>query len=126
MTSHFGWEDDIQRGKRRWNSGVRIEAEVASPVRAVLEGTVVYSGQREGYGHTVVLEHKDGFRSYYSNLEENSLQIGDRIRHGAEFAKLAVQADPGQNGENSASLYFEFKKGEMAINPENAIKRIEG
>ena len=126
VTSHFGWEDDVQRGKRRWNSGVRIEAEAASPVRAVLDGTVVYSGQREGYGHTVVLEHKDGFRSYYSNLEEGSLQVGDRIRHGAEFAKLAAQADPGQNGENSASLYFEFKKGEMAINPENAIKRIEG
>ncbi|MCL1939149.1 MAG: peptidoglycan DD-metalloendopeptidase family protein [Desulfovibrionaceae bacterium] len=123
VTSRFGWEDDPASGKRRWNSGVWISAAPDAPVRAVLPGTVVYAGPREGRGYTVVLEHQDGYRSYYSNLEPNSLQIGEQIRHGAEFAKIMAQPSPTVNGENSASLHFELKKGEMALNPESAINR---
>ena len=123
VTSHFGWEDDPASGKRRWNSGVWIASAPDTPVRAVLPGTVVYAGPREGRGHTVILEHNGGYRSYYSNLEPSPLQIGEHIRHGAEFARIAVQPSPAVNGENSASLHFELKKGEMALNPESAINR---
>jgi len=123
VVSRFGWTDDPASGKRHWNSGVEIAATPDTPVRAVLPGTVVYSGQREGFGHTVVLEHRDGYRSYYSNLQQNSVKIGDQIRHGAEFARVAVQTSPAMQGEKSASLHFELKKGEMALNPESAIQR---
>jgi Rod binding domain-containing protein len=123
VTSRFGWEDDPASGKRRWNSGVWIAAAPDTPVRAVLPGTVVYAGPREGRGHSVVLEHQNGYRSYYSNLEPSPLQIGEHIRHGAEFARIAEQPSPAVNRENSASLHFELKRGEMAINPESAINR---
>lgn len=123
VVSHFGWEDDKAGGSRRWNSGIRIAAGEQNPVRAVLAGTVVYAGEREGYGHTVVMEHKDGFRSYYSNLADSSVRVGDVISRGAEFAKVAVPTPSQAQGAKSASLYFELKKGEMALNPENAIER---
>ena len=123
VVSRFGWADDVASGKRRWNPGVQIAAQAHAPVRAVLPGTVVYAGQRDGYGHTVVLEHKDGFRSYYGRLEPGTVKVGDTIRAGAEFAKIAAEPTPAGNGENSALLHFELKKGEMALNPESAINR---
>ncbi|MDL2291507.1 M23 family metallopeptidase, partial [Desulfovibrio sp. OttesenSCG-928-F20] len=119
----FGWEDDAASGKRRWNAGIKIAASPQAPVRAVLPGTVVYAGQRDGVGHTVVLEHKDGFRSYYGHLEPGSVKVGDQIRSGAEFAKIAAEPSVSGNMANSASLHFELKKGEMALNPESAIRR---
>ena len=125
VVSRFGWEDDQATGKRRWNSGINIAAPAESPVRAILAGTVVYSGQREGHGNTVVLEHKGGYRSYYENLESTGLQVGDKVQHGSNFAKIAAQPSSSSDGENSASLYFEIKKGEMALNPESAIRRME-
>mgnify|MGYP003621274740 CR=1 FL=1 len=121
VTSRFGWDESDGAGKRRWNSGITIAAPAGSPVRAILAGRVVYAGPREGYGNTVVLEHKDGLRSYYGNLQEPSLRVGDKIKHGADFAKIAAQPQE----ENSASLHFEMKKGEMALNPESAIRRME-
>ncbi|MDL2316007.1 peptidoglycan DD-metalloendopeptidase family protein [Desulfovibrio sp. OttesenSCG-928-A18] len=124
VSSKFGWEDDPATGKRVWNSGIGISTTPSTPVRAVLPGTVVYAGQRDGYGHSIVLEHRDGYRSYYSNLVPGTVKVGDQIRHGAEFAQVAAQPLASGNGENSASLYFELKKGEMAINPENAIRRL--
>ena len=123
VTSRFGWEDDAA-GKRRWNAGITIAAPADSPVRAVLAGRVVYAGPREGHGNTVVLEHKDGFRSYYSNLQQTTLKVGDKIKHGANFAKIAAQPSSSPDGENSAFLHFEIKKGEMALNPESAIRRM--
>jgi murein DD-endopeptidase MepM/ murein hydrolase activator NlpD len=123
VVSRFGWEDS-PAGKRQWNSGVRIAAAPGAPVRAVLPGTVVYAGPRDGYGNTVVLEHKGGFRSYYGNVDLPSLQVGEKIKHGAEFASVATQPFPGAEGENSAILHFELKKGEMALNPESAIRRL--
>ncbi len=123
VTSRFGWEDDAA-GKRRWNAGITIAAPADSPVRAVLAGRVVYAGPREGHGNTVVLEHKDGFRSYYSNLQQTALKVGDKIKHGANFAKIATQPSSSPDGENSAFLHFEMKKGEMALNPESAIRRM--
>ena len=124
VASRFGWEDDAATGKRRWNSGITIAAPADSPVRAVLAGRVVYAGQREGYGNTVVLEHKDGYRSYYGNLQGTGLKVGDKIKHGANFAKIATQPSSSPDGENSAFLHFELKKGEMALNPESAIRRM--
>ena len=124
VTSRFGWEDDAATGKRRWNAGITIAAPADSPVRAVLAGRVVYAGPREGHGNTVVLEHKDGFRSYYSNLQQTTLKVGDKIKHGANFAKIAAQPSSSPDGENSAFLHFEMKKGEMALNPESAIRRM--
>ncbi|MDL2279270.1 peptidoglycan DD-metalloendopeptidase family protein [Desulfovibrio sp. OttesenSCG-928-G11] len=123
VLSRFGWEDDPVSGKRRWNAGVKISAEPQTPVRAVLAGTVVYAGQREGSGHTVVLEHSGGFRSYYGRLEPGSVKVGDKIRAGSEFAKTAAEPSSPENGEKSAFLHFELKKGEMALNPESAINR---
>ena len=124
VAARFGWEDDPATGKRRWNSGVRIDAAAGTPVRAVLDGTVVYAGQRDGVGNSVVLEHKNGYRSYYGNLMPFDVKIGDRIKHGAEFAKIASQAPSSPDGEKTASLHFELKKGEMALNPEIAIPRV--
>lgn len=123
VTSRFGWEDDPVSGKRRWNAGIKISAGADAPVRAVLPGTVVYAGEREGYGYTVVLEHKDGYRSYYSNLAGAGVRVGDKIAHGAEFAKIAAQPSGQGMAEKTAPLHFELKKGEMALNPESAIDR---
>ena len=76
-------------------------------------------------GHdSVVLEHKGGYRSYYGNLMPFEVKIGDKVKHGAEFAKIASQAPSSLHEENSASLHFELKKGEMALNPEIAIPRM--
>jgi Rod binding domain-containing protein/murein DD-endopeptidase MepM/ murein hydrolase activator NlpD len=122
VISRFGWEDD-GAGRRRWKPGVEIAAAPGEPVRAVLPGTVVYTGPREGAGNTVVIEHSDGYRSYYGNLQPPTVRVGERVRLGAEFAKIAAQPPAQAGGENSASLHFELKKGEMALNPESVFNR---
>jgi murein DD-endopeptidase MepM/ murein hydrolase activator NlpD len=123
IVSGFGWED-TPGGGRRWNSGVTMEGAPGDPVQAVLDGTVIFSGQRDGYGHTVILEHQGGFLSYYGNVSPGQFNEGDTIQRGTNFAKIDAQPLSGQSGENSAPLFFELKRGEMALNPEAAIRRL--
>jgi hypothetical protein len=52
------------------------------------------------------------------------LQVGESVAHGANFAKIAAQPTSSADGANSAILHFEMKKGEMALNPESAIRRM--
>ncbi|MDL2266519.1 peptidoglycan DD-metalloendopeptidase family protein [Desulfovibrio sp. OttesenSCG-928-G15] len=124
VVSTFGWADQPSTGRRVWNSGIQVSAAPGTPVRAVLPGTVIYSGDREGVGHSVVLEHKDGFRSYYGNVVGAGIEVGQEIGHGAEFARIAAQPSASKQGEKNASLHFELKKGEMSLNPESAIPRM--
>jgi murein DD-endopeptidase MepM/ murein hydrolase activator NlpD len=124
IVGRFGWEDD-GTGRRRWKAGVEIAAAPGEPVRAVLPGTVVYAGPRDGAGNTVVIEHNEGYRSYYGNLQPTAVRVGERVARGAEFAKVAVQPAAQAGGENSASLHFELKKGEMALNPESVFNRAD-
>ena len=123
VVSGFGWQDD-PAGGRRWNSGITMEGAPGGPVKAMLDGTVIFSGQREGYGNTVILEHSDGFLSYYGNVDVNGLAVGDKVKRGTIFANIGTQASSAQAGENSAPLFFELKRGEMALNPEAAINKL--
>jgi Rod binding domain-containing protein len=123
VVSSFGWENDPSGSGRRWNSGVTLSGAAGDPVRAALEGTVIFSGPREGFGNTVVLEHQNGMRSSYGNVTAEGLKVGDTLQRGTEFARIETQAPSAQWKENFAPLHFELKRGEMALNPEAAIKR---
>ncbi|MDR2075427.1 MAG: rod-binding protein [Desulfovibrio sp.] len=122
VVSPFGWTED-PGGGRRWNSGITLDGVPGESVRAVQDGTVVFSGRREGC-QTLVLEHRDGLLSYYGNVEAGDLQIGDPVALGTEFAKIQAQSPASGKEENSAPLFFALKRGEMALNPETAIKRL--
>ncbi len=123
VVTPFGWENDPATGKRRWNAGVGIEAAPGTPVQASMDGTVVFSGSQDGQGNMVVLEHKDGYRSYYGNVGDLSVKEGDAVQRGTSFAKTMDNAASSGNSANSSSLHFELKRGEMALNPESALLR---
>ena len=121
----FGWTQDAQ-GQKRWNGGLNIAAAPGAPVRACLDGSVVFVGEQQGLGSLVVLEHEGGLRSYYAGVTADGLAPGEKIQRGANFASVASQPDSAAGAANSALLHFELKRGEMAVNPGNILGKITG
>ncbi len=121
----FGWGQE-PGGQRRWNNGLDIAAAPGAPVRACLDGSVVFVGEQRGMGSLVVLEHEGGLRSYYAGVEAGDLAEGRKIQRGSNFAKVAAQPDPEAGAANSALLHFEIKRGEMALNPESVLGKTSG
>ena len=122
ISSRFGWHK--AGNDREWNAGITIDARAGSPVKACMPGTVAFAGVAGGFDSFVVIEHSDGYKSYYGNVDTDSLKIGDTVTAGTEFAYVKKTASSAENTEISSPLYFALKKGEIALNPEVAIRRI--
>ena len=55
ITSPFGWRIHPISGEWSFHSGVDIAYDAGTPIGALMDGEVFYSGVYEGYGNCVVL-----------------------------------------------------------------------
>ena len=79
ITSHTGLRIDPIDGQLRMHNGVDIAVPQGTPIRPVAEGTVTFSGVRQGYGNTVMIEHDDGLVTLYAHNAENMVTAGTRV-----------------------------------------------
>ncbi len=120
----FGWRGAAGAPGRAWHGGLDMQASAGEAVKAAKDGKIVFAGPRESYDSMVILEHEGGLRSYYGNAELTGAKAGDSVKSGAEFARVT----PGGAGqaESAASnhLHFELRRGELALNPEQAFTNL--
>lgn len=111
----------------RHHLGDDILADVGTPVKAIANGKVIYSGSIGGYGHAVVLEHQlpddSSVTSTYGHLSKNGLIAGDRGFGTAGFVGvnelitvrkgevIAYIGDRSENGDTVPHLHFQIRKG---------------
>ncbi|MGC9361975.1 MAG: M23 family metallopeptidase, partial [Candidatus Syntrophosphaera sp.] len=87
-----------------------------TPVKAVLDGVVVFSGVQGGYGNVVVLEHPDFVMTVYAHNEKNLVKVDDEVKQGDEIATM------GSTGQTTGShLHFEYRLKGKAINPRKVL-----
>ncbi|THB70662.1 MAG: hypothetical protein D6E12_02410 [Desulfovibrio sp.] len=111
--SGFGWRVDPFTGHRAFHAGVDIKADEGTPVTACWDGEVIFAGERGNYGQMVVLEHADGWRSYYGHNGSLDVEEGQMVRAGEVIASV------GNTGRSTAPhLHFELRQRDMAWDPE--------
>jgi len=106
----------------RWEShkGVDIEAPLGSPVLATFAGTVASVADHTMYGRQVTIEHRDGLKTVYSNLDKNvNVSQGDRVEKGQKIGSI------GQTGSiefiNIPHVRIEVYKNGKKIDPNDFI-----
>lgn len=96
---------------------IDITAAKDSPVKAILDGTVIHAGWSEDAGHTIQIQHEGDIVSIYSHNEKLLKKRGDKVNAGASIAII------GNTGNLSIGDHLHFElwyKGE-AINPADYI-----
>ncbi len=94
------------------HDGIDIAAPEGTPVRAALDGTVVYTGVLRGYGKVVILAHRDGLTTVYAHNSKNLVKQGARVARGAVIAFV------GRTGRTTGpNLHFEVRKDNRARDP---------
>ena len=107
-------EYGLRNGKP--HKGIDIGAKHGTPIYAVLDGTVVYSGVQGAYGNVVVLEHPDFVMTVYAHNEKNLVKVGDKVEKAQQIAMT------GSTGNASGShLHFEYRIKGKAINPRKVL-----
>lgn len=110
VIQHFG--EPLAGGRLRAR-GDLIAAPMGTPVHAVSYGRVVFADWLPHFGLLVIIDHGDGYMSIYAHNQNVYAQVGDWVHMGETIATLG---DSG--GQNQAALYFEIRKRNVALNPQ--------
>ena len=93
-------------------NGINVRAPNGTPVKAVFNGKVLYTGELEGYGNLVIVGHGKEYHSLYGHLDSINVAVNKVVRTGDV---IALSGDSGSlEGE---TLYFELRKNGKPIEP---------
>ncbi|MEK9628979.1 MAG: peptidoglycan DD-metalloendopeptidase family protein [Nitrospinota bacterium] len=93
-------------------NGINVKASKGTPVKAIFDGKVLYTGELEGYGNLVIIGHGKEYHSLYGHLDSIRVSVNKVVRTGDV---IALSGDSGSLvGE---TLYFELRKNGKPIKP---------
>ncbi|MDD2581485.1 MAG: peptidoglycan DD-metalloendopeptidase family protein [Desulfuromonadaceae bacterium] len=102
VTSKVGMRIDPIDGVWRQHNGIDIAIPAGTSVTPVAPGVVVYSGNRSGYGNTVIVEHDNGIITLYAHNSRILVAEGQAV--SAE-STLALSGSTGRS--TGPHLHFE-------------------
>ena len=70
-----------------------METGLGSKVEAINEGVVIFAGEKEGIGKTVVIQHANKSESWYGQLEKFDVKLYDLVKKGKEIGQVTVSED---------------------------------
>ena len=96
--------------KEKYNDGVKLTVGENYNVNLLESGIVVYIGEKEGYGNTIIVQQSNGIDAWYGNIENVDGKIYDYIEKGTII------------GNTNKTLYLVFQKNGEILNYEDYIK----
>lgn len=99
------------------NNGLKIAADPGTHVRAVFQGTVLFSQWFKGYGNLIILDHGNRVFSLYGNLKAPAVIVGERVTTGQTIAGVGESEDAV-----SGYLYFEVRRDNHPEDPQKWLR----
>jgi murein DD-endopeptidase MepM/ murein hydrolase activator NlpD len=108
----FGMRRHPILGIRKFHSGLDINCNWGTPVRASGNGKVISVERQSGFGLVVEIDHGFGYLTIYAHLSKALVKRGDRVTRGQLIAKS------GNSGLSSGPhLHYEVHHNGKALNP---------
>ncbi len=86
--SGYGWRIDPIYHTRKFHAGMDFSANTGTPVYSTANGTVVFTGWKQGYGNTVIIDHGYNYRTLYGHLSKIDTRKGKKVVRGEVIAKV--------------------------------------
>lgn len=101
-----------------WHPGIDLAVDPGTSVYAADGGTVVYAGWNTvGYGYLIVLDHGNGWRTYYAHLSAIHVNCGEWV------PRASIIGEVGSTGNSTGPhLHFELLRYGIAVNPSGYIR----
>lgn len=94
---------------------ITIETLADNTVVSLQEGLVIFAGQKEGFGRTIIVKNVDNSETWYGNLSQLDITLLSRVAKGERIG-LAEK-----NDTNKGHFYLAVKKDGSFINPMQVI-----
>lgn len=116
LTSYFGRRNTGIRGASTYHEGIDIANSYGTAIYAADGGTVSYSGWMSGYGYLVIIDHGNGYKTYYGHNSSLIVSVGEHVYKGQQIARM------GSTGISSGNhCHFGIKINGTFVNPLNYL-----
>lgn len=115
ITSGFGWRAiPYARSGTQFHTGVDISGDCNAHIIATASGRVTTRGWVGSYGNLIIINHGNGYETYYAHL------AGFNVSHGQEVATGDVIGFMGRTGRTTGvHLHYEIRYWGEPVNPVN-------
>jgi len=98
----------------RPHHGLDYAAAKGTPVSAIGDGKVMFSGRKGAYGNLIIIKHPNGWQTYYGHLS----RISKGIRPGRSVEQGQTIGNVGATGlATGPHLHYEVRIGNKSVNP---------
>ena len=112
ITSNFGRRNAPMEGASTNHQGLDIDGKEGDYVVASEYGTVTHAGPKGSYGNLVIIDHENGFQTYYAHLSSVDVRVDDVVMQDRVIGTV------GQTGRATGPhLHFELRKNGTPISP---------
>ncbi len=98
------------KNKSKYKDGVKLEVESNYLVPISESGVVVFVGEKDGYGKSVIIQRIDGIDELYGNIDTVNVELYDYVKKGTLL------------GNCNDYLYLVYKKDGKVLNYEEVFK----
>jgi murein DD-endopeptidase MepM/ murein hydrolase activator NlpD len=107
IISYFGVKE------KKKNNGIDISVSGEGHIVAIASGKIIFSDfGPEGYGKMIMIKHRFGFVSLYSNQKENLVTVNQIVRQGEKIARIEKTKD-----KEEPYLHLEIRKNRIPRDP---------
>lgn len=103
-------EELVYSNKEKYQDGAKLAVTDNYLVPVIESGMVVFMGEKEGYGNTVIVQQINGVDTWYGNVSTTDIKLYQYIEKGSLL------------GEASKNLYLVFKKDGEVLDYNEYIK----
>jgi murein DD-endopeptidase MepM/ murein hydrolase activator NlpD len=109
ITQRFSW----------YHTGLDIAAPFGTPILAADAGTVMVAGwpDNSGYGNRVVIDHHNGYQTWYGHMSKVLVSAGQTVNRGD---RIGLEGSTGRS--TGPHCHFEIRKGGVRLNPLSFLK----
>ena len=114
----YGQRSDPFSGEGAMHTGIDISAPVGTPVKATGDGIILHANWNGGYGRCVIIDHGNGYQTWYAHLSRMDVMEGQAIRQGEVVGRV------GTTGRSTgAHLHYEVRIHSTPVNPYRFMQR---
>ena len=116
ITSRYGYRDHPIIEDASFHTGLDIAAKQGTDIVSFAAGKVIEAGKNSTYGNYLLIEHKNGIRSFYGHNSKLLVKKGQKVSLGQKIARV------GSTGMSTGPhLHFEVRLGTVRLDPTHYI-----
>jgi murein DD-endopeptidase MepM/ murein hydrolase activator NlpD len=113
FTSMFGERINPVYGEGyEYHNGIDIATHHGTPIKSARDGMVFFTGWKDGFGNTAIIQHYDGYTTFYAHCSKIFVKQGQWVKQGDVIAAV------GSTGRSTGNhLHYTVYRHGVTLNP---------